>query len=180
MSEANKALNAASMTVDEFLAWAEGQEGRHELFRGQVYAMAPERSAHALTKLAIHTALLEGIRRAGFALRRLSGWHDREWPVRWTVERAPPPPDFRRGSYPGYAPDRLQPRAPAGPSFPRPIQKALDALIAREFAPPNLLQRHMHSRRLLGRQLPYFSDSFFKALVHCRMLSFWGANFHPA
>ncbi len=35
------------MTVDEFLAWAEGQEGRHELFNGQVYAMAPERSAQA-------------------------------------------------------------------------------------------------------------------------------------
>jgi Uma2 family endonuclease len=53
------------MTVDEFLAWAEGQEGRHELFNGQVYAMAPERSAHALTKFAVQTALADGIRRAG-------------------------------------------------------------------------------------------------------------------
>jgi Uma2 family endonuclease len=30
-----------SMTVDEFLAWAEQQEGRFELHRGQVYAMSP-------------------------------------------------------------------------------------------------------------------------------------------
>jgi Uma2 family endonuclease len=57
--------NQAPMTVDEFLAWAEEQEGRYELFNGQVYAMAPERSAHALTKFAVQTALADGIRRAG-------------------------------------------------------------------------------------------------------------------
>jgi len=28
------------MTVDEFLAWAEAEEGRYELYHGQVYAMA--------------------------------------------------------------------------------------------------------------------------------------------
>jgi Uma2 family endonuclease len=54
-----------SMTVDEFLAWAEEQEGRYELYRGQVYAMSPERSAHALTKFAVQIALAEGIRKAG-------------------------------------------------------------------------------------------------------------------
>jgi Uma2 family endonuclease len=53
------------MTVDQFLAWAEGEEGRYELYDGQVYAMAPERSAHALTKFAVQTALAEGIRKAG-------------------------------------------------------------------------------------------------------------------
>jgi Uma2 family endonuclease len=53
------------MTVDEFLTWADGQEGRYELYHGQVYAMAPERSAHAETKFAVQTALAEGIRRAG-------------------------------------------------------------------------------------------------------------------
>lgn len=52
------------MTVDEFLAWAEDQEGHYELFNGQVYAMSPERSAHALTKFAVQAALSEGIRRA--------------------------------------------------------------------------------------------------------------------
>ena len=64
------------MTVDEFLAWAEGQEGRHELFNGQVYAMAPERSAHARVKYAVQTALLEGIRKAGLPCHMLPGWYD--------------------------------------------------------------------------------------------------------
>ena len=29
------------MTVDEFLVWAEGQEGRWELYNGVPYLMAP-------------------------------------------------------------------------------------------------------------------------------------------
>jgi Uma2 family endonuclease len=53
------------MTVDEFLTWAEGLDGRYELYHGQVYAMAPERSAHAETKFAVQTALAEGIRKTG-------------------------------------------------------------------------------------------------------------------
>jgi Uma2 family endonuclease len=53
------------MTVDEFLAWAEGREGRYELYHGQVYAMAPERTKHAETKFAVQTALAKGIRDAG-------------------------------------------------------------------------------------------------------------------
>lgn len=53
-----------AMNVDEFLAWAEREEGRYELYHGQVYAMAPERSAHALTKFAVQSALAEGIRQA--------------------------------------------------------------------------------------------------------------------
>ena len=32
------------MTVDEFLVWAEGQDGRWELYNGVPYAMAPERA----------------------------------------------------------------------------------------------------------------------------------------
>jgi Uma2 family endonuclease len=31
------------MTVDEFLVWAEGQEGRWELYNGVPYPMGPER-----------------------------------------------------------------------------------------------------------------------------------------
>ena len=53
------------MTVDEYLAWAEGKPGRYELYAGEVYAMAPERAGHAEVKYAIQTALLAGIRRAG-------------------------------------------------------------------------------------------------------------------
>ena len=52
------------MTVDEYLAWAEGRPGRHQLYAGVVYAMAPERAAHAATKYATQTALLAGIKRA--------------------------------------------------------------------------------------------------------------------
>ncbi|MGC1585584.1 MAG: Uma2 family endonuclease [Rhodomicrobium sp.] len=55
------------MSVDEFLAWAAGEEGRYELYHGQVYAMSPERSAHALAKFAAQTALAGGIRKAGLA-----------------------------------------------------------------------------------------------------------------
>jgi Uma2 family endonuclease len=50
------------MTVDEFLAWAEGQPGRYELFRGIVYAMTPERAIHAEVKFALQTALANGLR----------------------------------------------------------------------------------------------------------------------
>jgi Uma2 family endonuclease len=50
------------MTVDEFLAWAEGQPGRYELFRGIVYAMTPERAIHAEVKFALQTALANGLK----------------------------------------------------------------------------------------------------------------------
>jgi Uma2 family endonuclease len=55
------------MTVDEYLAWAEGQPGRYELYAGVVYAMAPERTGHAEVKLAAQMALLGAVRRAGVA-----------------------------------------------------------------------------------------------------------------
>ena len=55
------------MTVDEFLEWAEAQEGRYELYNGQVYAMSPERSGHALMKFAVQVALADAIRKAGLA-----------------------------------------------------------------------------------------------------------------
>lgn len=50
------------MTVDEFLAWAEGQPDRYELADGIIYAMAPETAGHAETKAAVHAALLAAIR----------------------------------------------------------------------------------------------------------------------
>ena len=53
-----------SMTVDEFLAWAEGQEGRYELYNGIVYAMSPERAGHAEVKHAVASALAMAIARA--------------------------------------------------------------------------------------------------------------------
>ena len=61
----------ASMTVDEFLQWTESQEGRYELYHGQVYAMSPERSGHAEAKFAVQVALVEAIRKAGLPCHML-------------------------------------------------------------------------------------------------------------
>jgi Uma2 family endonuclease len=58
------ALPTQSMTVEEFLVWAEDKPGRYELVAGMVYAMSPERALHAETKLRAANALGEGIRRA--------------------------------------------------------------------------------------------------------------------
>ena len=52
------------MTVDEYLAWGEGREGRFELRDGVVVSISPERSAHLETKFAAAVALLEAIRKA--------------------------------------------------------------------------------------------------------------------
>jgi Uma2 family endonuclease len=53
------------MTVDEFLAWAEGQDGRWELYNGVPYRMAPEQTGHGEVKFRVQAALLQGIRKAG-------------------------------------------------------------------------------------------------------------------
>jgi len=65
------ALPQHKMTVDEYLAWAEAQPGRYELYAGVVYAMAPERAGHAKVKFAVQAALLAGIRRAGLPCHML-------------------------------------------------------------------------------------------------------------
>jgi Uma2 family endonuclease len=58
---AQRRLNAA-----EFLAWAQTQEnGRYELFRGETFAMAPERAEHVAAKARIWRALADGISRVG-------------------------------------------------------------------------------------------------------------------
>jgi Uma2 family endonuclease len=56
------ALTKPRMSVDTFLAWAQGQPGRYELFRGEVYAMSPETVGHAQIKAAVYGALQAGIR----------------------------------------------------------------------------------------------------------------------
>jgi len=53
------------MTVEEFLAWAEGHEGRYELVEGEVFAMSPQRIAHAIVKLNAVNALRAAIAKAG-------------------------------------------------------------------------------------------------------------------
>ncbi len=58
------ALAKANMTVDEFLAWAEGREGRWELQDGELVAMSPERVAHLETKAEAMLALRGAVDRA--------------------------------------------------------------------------------------------------------------------
>jgi Uma2 family endonuclease len=65
------ALPQKRMTVDEFLLWAQAQQGRYELFRGAVYAMTPERAVHAEVKFAVQTALANAIRARGLPCRML-------------------------------------------------------------------------------------------------------------
>ncbi len=59
------------MTVDEFLAWAEGQDGRWELYNGVPYLMAPEQTGHGEVKFRVQAALLQGIQRAGLPCHML-------------------------------------------------------------------------------------------------------------
>jgi Uma2 family endonuclease len=53
------------MTVDEFLSWAEGKEGRWELHDGVPVMMAPERVLHNRSKLRVATALQNALAAAG-------------------------------------------------------------------------------------------------------------------
>jgi Uma2 family endonuclease len=59
------ALPKSKMTADEFLAWAEGQPGRHELHHSVVYAMAPERAGHAKLKMRMARSLQDAVATAG-------------------------------------------------------------------------------------------------------------------
>ena len=61
------------MTVEEFLPWAEGKEGRWELYDGVPVMMSPERSLHAETKAETYVALREAIRLKAPPCRVLSG-----------------------------------------------------------------------------------------------------------
>jgi Uma2 family endonuclease len=53
------------MSVDEFLHWAEGREGKWELHDGQVVATAPEEMRHTRLKYRASVALENAVRRAG-------------------------------------------------------------------------------------------------------------------
>jgi Uma2 family endonuclease len=56
---------AKLMTVDEFLVWADGRDGKWELHDGEPVAMAPERVLHTLVKMSAAGALVDAVRRAG-------------------------------------------------------------------------------------------------------------------
>lgn len=59
------AVPKTKMTAEEFVVWAEAQQGRYELVDGEVFAQASERAAHAKAKGAAYTALMDAVRRAG-------------------------------------------------------------------------------------------------------------------
>ncbi|HEY8162220.1 MAG TPA: Uma2 family endonuclease, partial [Methylocystis sp.] len=65
------ALPKNRMTVEEYLAWSESQEGRYELVDGVVYAQAAERAAHAEMKGLVFLALTNAIRKKGLECRAL-------------------------------------------------------------------------------------------------------------
>lgn len=52
------------MTVEEYLIWAEDQDGRHELENGRIVAMAPERTLHLVVKGNVYQALRHAIERS--------------------------------------------------------------------------------------------------------------------
>ena len=60
---------AKRLTVDEFLAWAEGREAMWELYDGVPVAMSPERLYHSEVKIEAALALREAVRRAGAPCR---------------------------------------------------------------------------------------------------------------
>src|SRR5580692_2788760 len=66
---AMSALPKMTMNADEFLAWAEGQEGRLELHDGAVVAMSPERVTHNSTKGQVFRALWSAVERVGAPCR---------------------------------------------------------------------------------------------------------------
>ena len=57
------------MTVDEFLSWAEGREGRWELHDGAPVMMVPERVAHNRDKLKAAAKPQDALGAAAIALR---------------------------------------------------------------------------------------------------------------
>jgi Uma2 family endonuclease len=65
------ALPQIRMNVDEFLAWAENQPGRYELYNGVIYGMSPEGAGHAEVKFAVQTALAAAIRARGLPCHML-------------------------------------------------------------------------------------------------------------
>ena len=118
-----------AMDVDAFLAWSEGQEGRFELHDGAVVAMAPERSAHLLSKGAVYIALVEAIRRAGLACTA--------YPDGATV---------RTASHSAYEPDAL---VRCGAPLPRDQVKIADPVVVVEVLSPSTAGVD-HGVKLLG------------------------------
>lgn len=105
------------MTVDEFLAWAEGQDGRWELYNGVPYLMAPEQTGHGEVKFAVQAALLHGIRKAGLPCHML-----------------PDGATVRISRHTAHEPDAL---VYCGPKLPRNAIEVPEPVIVVEVASPS-------------------------------------------
>jgi Uma2 family endonuclease len=87
------------LTVDEFLHWAEGREGKWELLDGVPVAMSPERVRHTRSKSRATMALSDAIRRAGASCEAFTEGitvrtrDDRAFVPDALVVCPPPPPD---------------------------------------------------------------------------------------
>jgi Uma2 family endonuclease len=66
-------LAQRKMTADEFLAWAEGRDGRWELHNGVPCRMPSEQLDHVDVKYAVYFALVLAVRRAGLPACRVVG-----------------------------------------------------------------------------------------------------------
>jgi hypothetical protein len=73
------ALPRTRMTVDEYLAWAEGQPGRYELLDGVVFAMSPGRRRPRRKKSSRSCSLALRHSSAWGSLLRPPGRHDRSY-----------------------------------------------------------------------------------------------------
>ena len=104
------------MTVDEFLVWAEGQDGRWELYNGVPYPMAPEQTGHGEIKYAVQTALLQGIKKAALPCHML-----------------PDGATVRVSQYVAHEPDAL---VYCGPKLPRKAIEVPNPIILVEVASP--------------------------------------------
>jgi Uma2 family endonuclease len=130
------------MSADEFLAWAEGQEGRWELHDGALVAMSPERIAHAETKDRTLQSLARAIERARAPCRAL-----------------PDGLGVRIGARTIFEPDAL---VYCGPRLPPDAIEVPEPVIVVEVLSPNTAARD-HGAKLTG----YFS---LPSLVHYLIL----------
>lgn len=120
------------MSADEFLAWAEAQEGRWELHDGALVAMSPERVAHSRTKGAAFRALGDAIARA-----------------RVPCEVLPDGASVRIAKNTIFEPDAL---VNCGPLLPANAIEATNPVIVVEVLSPSTAA-HDHGAKLTG----YFS-----------------------
>ena len=87
------------LDVDSFLAYADGREGKWELFDGVAVAMSPARARHGTVMMEAGFALRDAIRRAGLGCQSLADTllvrirADRAFVPDGLVVCPPPPPD---------------------------------------------------------------------------------------